>query len=77
MKKRSPAQSPDLNPIEWVWSDLKQYVRKQYCSNQEELITAIHRFQQKLTPGYCQKYIKKLKEVENLTESTFCNRNLT
>lgn len=55
--------SPDLNPIEWVWSDLKQYVRKRFCTNNAEVVNAIHSFQQQLTAHTCQKYINKLKEV--------------
>jgi transposase len=62
-KIRSPPKSPDLNPIEWVWSDMKRYVRKHFCNNETELANAVHAFQKKLTPSYCAKYINKLKEV--------------
>lgn len=50
---RSPPFSPDLNPIEWVWSDLKRFVRKQKCKTKNEVITAIKKFYEKITPEYC------------------------
>ena len=54
---KSPPQSPDLNPIEWVWVDLKRYVRKQFCSSEKELITAVKQFWGKMTPMYCSNFI--------------------
>jgi transposase len=60
---KSPPSSPDLNPIELVWHDLKQHVRKCRCTTEKEIIQACQEFQNKMTPEYCQKYINKLKEV--------------
>jgi transposase len=60
---KSPAQSPDLNPIEWVWSDLKQFVAKRKCCSLDDLVEAVSDFEETMTPEYCQKYIKKLPEV--------------
>lgn len=60
---RSPPQSPDLNPIEWVWSDLKQFVSKKRCRCVSDLVEAIREFEKKLTAEYCRKYIRKLPEV--------------
>ena len=60
---KSPPRSPDLNPIELVWHDLKQHVRKCRCTSEIEIIQACQEFQNKMTPEYCQKYINKLKEV--------------
>ena len=59
----SPAMSPDLNPIEWLWSDLKRYVRKRFCSTEEEIVMVINEFQQQITPEYCQNFIDKLQTV--------------
>ena len=33
---KSPPKSPDLNPIEWVWADLKRFVRKKFCTNEKD-----------------------------------------
>jgi len=62
-KVRAPPKSPDLNPIEWVWSDMKQFIRKKFCQNVQDLKDAVQEFNSKMTPEYCRKYIKKLKEV--------------
>ena len=60
----TPAESPDLNPIENLWHEMKHYckvVRK--ASNKAELEDAIHAFWATCTPGKCQKYIGHLKKV--------------
>ena len=42
---KTPAQSPDLNPIELVWNDLKNYLANEYCPNNiNELVNGIRRF---------------------------------
>jgi transposase len=55
--------SPDLNPIEWLWADMKRFVRKRLCKNEDELIQAILDFRKTITPEMCTNYILKLKEV--------------
>jgi transposase len=60
---RSPLLSPDLNPIEWVWSDLKRDVRKQSFSNLDEIRQAITEFHDRMDPEYCQAFIKRLYKV--------------
>ena len=60
---RSPPSSPDLNPIEWVWADLKRHVRKRRCKTVQDLMSACKEFQNKMTPQYCQNYIKNFKHV--------------
>jgi hypothetical protein len=62
-KSQSPANSPDLNPIEWVWADLKRHVRSNRCKTIEDLLTACKDFQKKVTPEYCQNFINKLKKI--------------
>ena len=59
----SPPKSPDLNTIEWVWSDMKRFIRKFYCTNKEDIFQAIQEFHKLLTLEYCRKYIGKLKKV--------------
>ena len=60
-----PAQSPDFNPIELVWNDLKYYIRtKIKPNNLEELITSINRFlETKVIREYCNSKIDHLEKV--------------
>ena len=62
-KLRSPPSSPDLNPIEWVWADLKRYVKKSFCRSEEEIMKKVFEFQYQLSETKCRAYIDKLKEV--------------
>lgn len=39
--ERLPAYSPELNPVELVWSQLKSRLKNQVFSNLEELTAAI------------------------------------
>ena len=59
----APAQSPDLNPIELVWADMKRTIRKRFCTNREEVIEAIGDYAATLTAEKCQKFIKHLYKV--------------
>ena len=73
---KAPALSPDLNPIEIVWSDLKSYVRKKVCSNIIQVKKMIKKFQKRLTIEYCARYILRLKTmINNVIERDgyFCN----
>ena len=62
---RTPAESPDLNPIERVWSHLKQYLT--YIikpRNKQELIDGIRQFwREKLTVAQCVRYINHIHRV--------------
>ena len=59
----SPPYSPDLNPIERVWNEMKNFVRSQLCKTPEEVAYSIEKFRQTLTPLKCQNYINKTHEV--------------
>ena len=58
---KSPPNSPDLNPIEWLWSDLKRFVGKKFPTNMQQLKKAIDEFRKTITPKKCKKYIKRQK----------------
>ena len=61
---KTPAASPDLNPIENVWHALKDYLRKDYKPrNLTQLREGIKAFWKTMTPEVCGKYIGHLKKV--------------
>ena len=60
----TPAEIPDMNPIENLWHELKHYLRTIYKPmNKEELIAGIHSFWDTVTPEKCQRYISHLRKV--------------
>ncbi len=40
---------------------MKNFIRNKFCTNIDDLKEAIKEFSLKVTPEYCQKYIKKIK----------------
>ena len=56
---RTPPESPDLNPIEDLWHELKFYLEsKVKPRNKQELVDGIKKFwERKVTPEKCAKYI--------------------
>jgi len=53
-----PAYSPDLNPIEQLFSKLKHWIRRQQARSCEALCDAIANALKKVTPEECANYIK-------------------
>lgn len=54
-----PSESPDLNPIEMMWNELKMYVDKLQPRTEVQLIEAIQAFwNSRATPIQCRKYIE-------------------
>lgn len=61
---RTPAESPDMNPIENMWHELKEYNRRVVKpKTKQELIRGIEDFWKTVTVTKCKKYIGHLKKV--------------
>ena len=62
---RTPPESPDLNPIERVWSHLKKYLTYTIePKNKQELVDGIKKFwREKLTVNQCKRYIDHIQKV--------------
>ena len=53
---RTPASSPELNPIEHIWHTLREFLRNEYKPPTYLRITIV-------TPEICSRYIGHLKKV--------------
>ena len=61
---KTPAESPDLNPIENLWHELKEFNRREVKPHtKQELIDGILRFWETVTIEKCNKYINHLNKV--------------
>ena len=61
----TPAESPDLNPIENLWHEFKHFLpRRVKPTNKEQLVGGIKLFwETRVTPESCKKYINHIQKV--------------
>ena len=60
----TPAESPDLNPIEMIWHELKHHIRKRVKpSIKDELVAGIHEFWKTVDWRKCERYINHVHKV--------------
>ncbi len=61
---RTPPESPDMNPIENLWHEMKEFIRCQVKpKNKQELINGIINFWDLVDVHKCYRYINHLKKV--------------
>ncbi len=61
---KTPAESPDLNPIENVWGSMKTHLRDRVKPhNKETLINGIKEYWKTLPPEVCCRYVFHLRKV--------------
>ena len=60
----TPPESPDINPIENLWHEMKEYVRREVKPHtKDELVTGIKEFWNTVDVEKCTKYIRHLRKV--------------
>ena len=61
---RTPPESPDINPIENLWREMKYYVEEvAKPMNRAEFIQSLHAFWATVDVAKCQKYISHIHKV--------------
>ena len=61
---KTPPESPDLNPIENLWHEMKHFIRTTAKPrNKEELLQGIQSFWATVTPEKCCRFIEHLRKV--------------
>ena len=61
---KTPRESPDANPIENLWHELKEFIcRETKPRNKQELIEGITKFWSTVDKEKCTKYIRHLRKV--------------
>ena len=60
----TPPESPDANPIENLWHELKEFIRREVKPrNKQELIAGLVKFWGTVDVAKCRRYIRHLRKV--------------
>ena len=60
----TPPESPDANPIENLWHEMKEFIRREVKPrNKDELVQGIKNFWKTVNVSKCNKYIRHLRKV--------------
>uniref|UniRef100_A0AAZ3RNR5 Tc1-like transposase DDE domain-containing protein n=1 Tax=Oncorhynchus tshawytscha TaxID=74940 RepID=A0AAZ3RNR5_ONCTS len=70
-----PSQSPDLNPIEKLWAELKKHVRARRPTNWTQSHQLCQKEWAKIHPIYCEKLVESY--TKHLTQVKKCKGNAT
>ena len=61
---RTPPESPDMNPIENLWHELKEYIRRVIKpTTKQELVDGINLFWSTVDVHKCHRYFNHMKKV--------------
>ena len=61
---KTPPESPDMNPIENLWHELKEFIRREVRpTTKTELVAGIKQFWDTVDVAKCNKYINHLRKV--------------
>ena len=61
---KTPPESPDLNPIEKLWHELKEFIRRVVKPQTKgQLMDGIEQFWQTVDVSKCKRYIGHLRKV--------------
>ena len=65
-----PSNSPDINPIENLWHELKKLIKLEQVKKKTDLHEALIRCWKKITPEYCNKLVESMpRRIDQLVKN--------